>query len=191
MHPVQDQKILRGERNIQFPAYFFEKQDKCRVLDLSLKRKVHLVAVCSCEIRREFTTADGFFKNEVHALPGTFHEPALGEEVGYAAVTRVLTVQYVLQGNARWKTARTFYLKVSRVLTYKHASTKAVIPVTHRIENGFPDGSFFEGGDVLYEQPILVMLEVITEIYCIPEIIIEGKERFPVFLALLGRAGSF
>jgi hypothetical protein len=132
--------------------------------------------------------ADGLFEDQVHSLTRTFHKSTLGEQVGNAPVTRILTVEDVFRTDPRRKTTRALYLKVSRILTYKHTPTKAVVAMTDGIKNSFPHRAFFEGGDVPYEQSILIVLEIVSKTYRVPQIVIERKECFPVFLALLGRA---
>ncbi len=131
---------------MKLPANFFQKQHKSGVLHLPLEYEVHLVTVGSGKIRREFASANGLFKNQIHALAGTLHEPAPGKDIRDASISRILPVQDVFKGDAVRKTARAFDFEVTGILAYKHISPMPVISMAHRIENGFPDGSLFSGG---------------------------------------------
>jgi hypothetical protein len=164
---------------------------KGRILDLSVERKLHLIAVRTCKIRRHLAVPNGFFEYQIHPLSGSFDEAALGEEVRDPPIAGVLPVKDVVWADAWREASRALNDEAAWKLSNENASARSIIPMAHGIKNSLAYGPFLQRRNVQNEKSVLIMLQIVPEVDSIPEVVVEGEKCFSVFLALLRRSRRF
>ena len=102
-----------------FLANFLQKAQKFRILYVAVQREPYGVVIRVGEVGQPFTLPNALAKDEVESLPGPFDQAAFGEDLGNAAITRVLLPQDIFRGDAGWKAARADDLDTLRILANK------------------------------------------------------------------------
>ena len=155
-----------------------------------MQGQADLVLIRAGEVRDGLTVADALLVDKVHALARPLDQPAAGEDFGDAAISGLLPVEDVLEGDPHGQTAGAVDLQPPGELSEEDAPSELIVAVADGVQDGLADGALVERGDGGDEKPLLEVLLVVAEVDPLPKLVVEGEEPPPVLLAVLRRPRS-